>query len=90
MSGSDADRTESRIDPSTNMDPLQEVDGDAILTHHPSNPEDMAKAQKEKKKKRQKDVSKHTFYISNSQTRIKLYAKNEVCFFTRFGEPNVR
>ncbi|KAK0430281.1 uncharacterized protein EV420DRAFT_1657697 [Desarmillaria tabescens] len=32
---------------------------------------------KKKKKKIQTDVSKHTFYISNSQMRLRLYARNE-------------
>jgi phospholipase D1/2 len=82
-SGEDNQRTETRIDPSTNMDPLHEADGEGHMAHQPSNPEELAQAeasQKNKKKKR-KDVSKHTFYISNSQTRLKLYAKNEVGFF---------
>lgn len=33
---------------------------------------------KEKKKKRMKDVSRHTFYIENSQQRLKIVARSEV------------
>jgi phospholipase D1/2 len=33
---------------------------------------------KRKKKKRSDDVSKHTFYVENSQMRLKLFARNEV------------
>jgi phospholipase D1/2 len=33
---------------------------------------------KGKKKRSSQDASKHTFYIENSQMRLKLYAKNEV------------
>ena len=33
---------------------------------------------KGKGKKKRKDVSKHTFYMSNSQMRVKVFAKNEV------------
>jgi len=34
--------------------------------------------EKEKKKKRMKDVSRHTFYIENSQQRLKIVARSEV------------
>ena len=30
------------------------------------------------KRRKNKDVSKHTFFVSNSQMRLKLFAKNEV------------
>lgn len=82
---SDIHRTEARIDPSTNMNPLHEGD-EAGMAHLPSNPDDLAAASGQKgKKKRPKDVSRHTFYISNSQTRLKLYAKNEVMLSLQLG-----
>ncbi|KAI0366603.1 phospholipase D [Pilatotrama ljubarskyi] len=65
------------LDPSTNTNPLE---GDMHDRDHigedevrPMTEEDAGK----RKKKSSKDVSKHTFYIVNSQTRLKLYAKNE-------------
>ena len=59
------------LDPSTNTNPLLGPD---------ENHEKNGGANKDKKKKRQKqsDVSKHTFYIENSQMRLKLFARNEV------------
>jgi phospholipase D1/2 len=61
-----------RIDPSTNVNPLEIADGDAGQVTIPQN-------EKEKKKQQKStDVSKHTFYIENSQMRLKLFAKNEV------------
>jgi len=60
------------LDPSTNVNPLE-------------NPDDMTdkrnRAGEEEKKNKKKgagDVSKHTFYIENSQMRLKLFARNEV------------
>ncbi len=50
------------LDPSTNTNPL--------LDPHDKNAGT--------DKSRRGDVSKHTFYISNSQMRLKLFAKNEV------------
>lgn len=52
------------LDPSTNTNPLE-------------GPDEKAAGEKDRKKKRG-DVSKHTFYIENSQMRLKCYAKNEV------------
>lgn len=56
------------LDPSTNVNPLSEG-------------EDMNNLMIAATKKRGKrvDVSKHTFYIENSQSRLKLFARNEVC-----------
>jgi phospholipase D1/2 len=55
------------LDPSTNKNPLQQgvydEHGEDVNTTH---------------KKLPNDVSKHTFYILNSQTRLKISAKNEV------------
>ena len=56
------------LDPSTNTNPLMEA---------PSKNQAQDEGEKTKKKK-SSDVSKHTFYIENSQTRLKLYAKSEV------------
>ena len=57
------------LDPSTNTNPLLGGDENQGNQRHPA---------KEKKKKKAVDVSKHTFYIENSQVRLKLYARNEV------------
>jgi phospholipase D1/2 len=59
------------LDPSTNTNPLNE-DG----TQTPRHQEDVA--QKNKKRRASGEVSKHTFYIKNSQMRLKLYARSEV------------
>lgn len=60
------------LDPSTNTNPLSGgVDHQDMADGEPW------QAEKKKKKKNQTDVSKHTFYISNSQMRLKLYARNE-------------
>lgn len=63
------------LDPSTNINTLQ----------HPNKMNEsrlqVGKDDK-KKKKRAGDVSKHTFYIENSQMRLKLFARNEVSFLT--------
>lgn len=56
------------LDPSTNTNPLLGPD-----EHNDKNPS----AAKDKKKQHG-DVSKHTFYIENSQMRLKLFARNEV------------
>ncbi|KAI9464976.1 phospholipase D [Lactarius psammicola] len=58
------------LDPSTNTNPLNE---DA--THAPHAPQEGA--QSKKKRRASGDVSKHTFYIENSQMRLKLYARSE-------------
>ncbi|GJE88360.1 phospholipase D1 [Phanerochaete sordida] len=55
------------LDPSTNTNPLLGPD-----EHNDKNPS----ADKDKKKQHG-DVSKHTFYVENSQMRLKLYARNE-------------
>ncbi|CAL1712514.1 unnamed protein product [Somion occarium] len=58
------------LDPSTNTNPLEDA------SEKPHGPQDDEK-NKGKKKKRSGDVSKHVFYIENSQMRLKLFAKNE-------------
>ncbi|KAN0129506.1 phospholipase D [Lactarius tabidus] len=59
-----------RLDPSTNTNPLNE---DTALAPHP--PREGAECKKERRASG--DVSKHTFYIENSQMRLKLYARSE-------------
>ncbi|KAL0576864.1 Phospholipase D1 [Marasmius crinis-equi] len=61
------------LDPSTNVNPLEpgedqpeETGGD---NDHPWS--------QKKKKANTNEVSKHTFFVTNSQMRLKLYAKNE-------------
>lgn len=60
------------LDPSTNPNPL-------------SVPENLqspnADGQAVGEGKNNEEVSKHTFYIVNSQTKLKLFARNEVCPF---------
>ncbi|KAI0789639.1 phospholipase D [Abortiporus biennis] len=56
------------LDPSTNTNPLLGGDGG----RETDDPEAEAN-----RKKSTKDVSKHTFYVENSQMRLKLFAKNE-------------
>ena len=55
------------LDPSPNMNPLQiteeQTEQSPDQTH---------------KKSKSRDVSKHTFYVENSQVRLKLLARNEV------------
>ncbi|THV05210.1 phospholipase D [Dendrothele bispora CBS 962.96] len=65
------DQNAPMLDPSTNINPLAEADGDQDDHDHP-----WAEVKK-KKKANANEVSKHTFFISNSQMRLKLYAKNQ-------------
>jgi phospholipase D1/2 len=60
------------LDPSTNTNPLNED-----VPPAPRHQEDGA--QRKKKRRASGEVSKHTFYIENSQMRLKLYARSEVC-----------
>jgi phospholipase D1/2 len=57
------------LDPSINVNPLVDKEQGIKVGHGHGG-----------KEKKTGDVSKHTFYIENSQTRLKLYAKNEVSF----------
>ncbi|KAI8978828.1 phospholipase D [Trametes punicea] len=65
------------LDPSMNTNPLEGQMHDHEHVHE----EDLQPPSEDPAAKRgrrsSKDVSKHTFYIVNSQTRLKLYAKNE-------------
>lgn len=59
------------LDPSTNTNPLEPPTG-------MSDKRSRAGEEEKRKKKRTGDVSKHTFYVENSQMRLKLFARNEV------------
>lgn len=74
--GSQSDH-ERVVDPSTNMDALREP-----TRAEQRNPEDApegAEGKQAAKNHANKDVSKHTFFITNSQMRLKCFAKSEVC-----------
>ena len=60
------------LDPSTNADPLNEDETDA-----PRSQDEVA--QRKKARRASREVSKHTFYVENSQMRLKLFARTEVC-----------
>jgi len=64
------------FDPSINLNPLV-LSGD-------SQSYNQSRQVAIKKGKNRDDVSKHTFYIINSQMKLKLYAKNEVCLAILF------
>jgi phospholipase D1/2 len=68
------------LDPSTNVNPLQDEGHENHMLNEVLRGEsfgDGSNAKKSKGKGRSGDVSRHTFYIENSQTRLKLYARNE-------------
>ncbi|KAI5121406.1 hypothetical protein M0805_003178 [Coniferiporia weirii] len=70
------------VDPSTNLNAMRagEHDENDNTLAEPTDLDDLNAGQDQKKtkgKKRSKDVSKHTFFVSNSQMRLKLFAKNE-------------
>lgn len=77
------------VDPSTNVDPMQSEDEHSVHTDATDQPsiekeekqQRARKSRKAKGRKKVKDVSKHTFFISNSQMRLKLFAKNVVSEF---------
>ena len=66
------------VDPSTNMDPLRAE----TFTDDEMNPrldkEGVARESAKKKRRRVKEVSTHTFFIENSQMRLRLFARNTV------------
>ena len=59
------------LDPSTNADPRQQDDA----------------TPREKTRRASGEVSKHTFYIENSQMRLKLFARSEVCVCVAQASP---
>ena len=66
------------VDPSTNMDPLRVEAASEDEMNPKLSKEALALENARKKKKRARDVSKHTFFVENSQMRLKLYARNTV------------
>lgn len=66
------------LDPSTHTNPLKYPDEIGDNGEEDNNNNNNNNTKKNKKKKRTGDVSKHTFYIENSQMRLKLFAHNEV------------
>ncbi|EPQ51020.1 phospholipase D [Gloeophyllum trabeum ATCC 11539] len=64
------------LDPSTNTDPLIEADSHDRNMNDLQPPADGKEAERRKRRKNN-EVSKHTFYIENSQMKLKLYARNE-------------
>ena len=71
-----------QVDPSTNVDPVQDASAKGENGNANPDPEGVAaqEAKKRKGKRRNdKNVSKHTFFVINSQMRLKLFATNEVC-----------
>ncbi|KAF8501365.1 hypothetical protein JB92DRAFT_2975716 [Gautieria morchelliformis] len=66
----------SMVDPSTNMDPLRAGTVNDAEMNPTLDKEAAACESARKKKKRVKDVSKHTFFIKNSQMRLKLFARS--------------
>jgi len=73
------------LDPSTNTNPLQDHDDGRDQQHgyNERGEEKMNQGRKmahAAKKRAAGDVSKHTFYVVNSQMRLKLIARNEVYF----------
>jgi phospholipase D1/2 len=64
------DADASMLDPSINVNPLIEERNGIRHVHE--------KPGEKRKRNKSGEVSKHTFYIENSQTRLKLYARNEV------------
>ncbi|KAI0755244.1 phospholipase D [Daedaleopsis nitida] len=69
VSGPSARALTPMLDPSTNTNPLGDHDAEHDTNEHRDAGQHM--------KRNSKDVSKHVFYVVNSQTRLKLYAKNE-------------
>jgi phospholipase D1/2 len=61
------------LDPSINANPLAAAGNTTVQS-----PEPERDRNDKPKKRRTTDVSKHTFYIENSQVRLKLVARNEV------------
>ena len=74
------------LDPSTNANPLVHADGTKINGRAGAG-KDKAGDSAHHLKKLEGDMSKHTFYVVNSQMRLKLIAKNEVSFLTDLISP---
>ncbi|KAJ4482266.1 phospholipase D [Lentinula aciculospora] len=63
--------TTPMLDPSTHVNPLQPAEDETMIEEHPWT------NNKKKKKANVREVSKHTFFITNSQMRLKLFARNQ-------------
>jgi phospholipase D1/2 len=74
----DAGRSTPLVDPSTNMDPLRVETGSDDEMAPKQSKDGLAREGSRKKRKRAKDVSRHTFYVENSQMRLKLFARSTV------------
>lgn len=74
----DASLSTPIVDPSTNMDPLRVETGSDDEINPRQSKDGLARESSRKKRKRAKDVSRHTFYIENSQMRLKLFARSTV------------
>ncbi|KAF9242554.1 phospholipase D [Melanogaster broomeanus] len=61
------------LDPSTNSNPLAEP----LSLQNEEEAQQQLENERRKRKKRCQEVSKHTFYVENSQMRLKLFARNE-------------
>lgn len=68
------------LDPSTNVKPLQISQprrSGQVEEQNQQNGQTLSESEQRRRKKRSHDVSKHTFYVENSQMRLKLFARNE-------------
>lgn len=68
------------LDPSINVNPI--LPSSSRPTEGESQADVREKKGKEEESNKSREVSKHTFYIENSQMKLKLYARNEVCHFS--------
>lgn len=66
------------LDPSTHVKPLQ-ISEPRRSGQEQNQQQDrtLSESEQRKRKKHSQDVSKHTFYVENSQMRLKLFARNE-------------
>ncbi|KAG8214440.1 phospholipase D [Butyriboletus roseoflavus] len=66
------------LDPSTHVQPLQISEPrKSGQEQNQQQDQTLSETEQRKRKKRSQDVSKHTFYVENSQMRLKLFARNE-------------
>lgn len=74
------------LDPSTHVRPLQ-ISQPQQNGQEENQQQDrtLSESEQRKRKKRSQDVSKHTFYVENSQMRLKLFARNEVSTYSSAG-----
>ncbi|KAF8120583.1 phospholipase D [Boletus edulis] len=65
------------LDPSTHVRPLQISQPQRSVQEQNQQDRTLSESEQRKRKKRSQGVSKHTFYVENSQMRLKLFARNE-------------